>query len=141
MRPKWLPMIALLSLAALPLNAQNACPCVPTTHVWVAKTCPSWDCANTELLLANGDRQVFAVPVGVDDERWIVVRRFVAGAAAEDPNDPFHLDAFEHMDDAVTKYAGFTSDYKPMLTTAPDGRVLVIALRQPDPPKRRTASH
>ena len=53
----------ILSTAALvvPLSAQNACPCVPLTHLWIVKTCPDWNCVNTELLLANGDPQVIAL--------------------------------------------------------------------------------
>ena len=39
-------------LLAAPVSAD--CPCVPLTHLWTVKTCADWNCANTELLLANG---------------------------------------------------------------------------------------
>src|SRR4051794_41983286 len=76
---------ALILLAAPVLGD---CPCVPITHVWIVKTCADWTCASTELAVANGDPQVIAVPVGMSDGRWLIVRRLAAGA----PNhlrDPF----------------------------------------------------
>ena len=134
----------ILSTAALvvPLSAQNACPCVPLTHLWIVKTCPDWNCVNTELLLANGDPQVIAIPVGIGDHRWLLVRRFAAGGAIQDPNDSFRIQQFDGMDGAVGCYRGLGTDMRPLLMTAPDGQVLVIALRQsePAPPKRHAVN-
>jgi hypothetical protein len=128
---------ALLLLTA-PVLAD--CPCVPITHLWVVKTCADWTCASTELAVANGDPQVIAVPVGMNDGRWLIVRRFAAGAAIDSGGDTFRLDQFDGMSDAVQYYNGFSTDHKPMLMTTPDGRFLVIALRQPEP-RRRAAAH
>jgi len=127
-------VLAATAVLVLPLSAQQACPCVPLTHLWIVKTCPDWNCANTELLLANGDPQVIAIPVGMSDRRWLLVRRFAAGGAVQDPNDSFHLQQFDAMDGAVGCYRGLGTDMKPLLMTAPDGQVLVIALRQSEPP-------
>jgi hypothetical protein len=127
-----------LILLAAPVLAD--CPCVPITHLWGVKTCTDWTCASTELAVANGDPQVIAVPVGMSDGRWLIVRRFAAGAAIDSGGDIFQIDQFDGMSDAVRRFSGFSTDHKPMLMTAPDGRFLVIALRQPEP-RRRAAAH
>ncbi len=131
--------IALLGLMiAAPLAAE--CPCVPITHLWIVKTCTDWYSASTELLLANGDPQVIAIPVRMDDSRWLIVRRFVSGSAIESSNDPFQIDQFDGIDGAMARFTTLAHDRRPMLFTAPDGQVLVIALKQPEP-KRRAATH
>jgi len=141
---------AAVLVLATPLFAQNACPCVPLTHLWIVKTCTDWTCASTELAVANGDPQVIAFPVGMNDGRWLIVRRFAAGAAIDSGDDVFKLEQFDGMTAAVTRFAALDNDHKPMLMTAPDGQVLVIALRQPEkphaadvtsPPKHRAAGH
>ena len=136
-------LLILAATAALvfPLSAQEACPCVPLTHLWIVKTCLDWNCANTELLLANGDPQVIAFPVGMSDHRWLIVRRLVSGGAIQDPNDAYRVEQFAGMDAAVAYYRGFGPEMRPQLMTAPDGQVLVLALRQNEviPMRRRAA--
>src|SRR5437660_12308725 len=97
--PAVLIVTALLALAIPSISADDVCPCIPLTHLWIVKTCTDWNCANTELLLGNGDPGVFAVPIALTDGRWLVMRRFVSGAAAVDPADPFQLDQFEKVND------------------------------------------
>jgi hypothetical protein len=126
-----------LILVAAPVLGD--CPCVPISHLWIVKTCPDWTCASAELAVANGDPQVIAVPVGLNDGRWLIVHRLAAGAAI-DSGDPFALEQFDGMSDAVQRFSEFGSDHKPMLMTAPDGHVLVMALRQVEP-RRRAATH
>lgn len=132
---------ATAALLAAPLSAD--CPCVPITHLWTVKTCADWNCANSELLLANGDPQVIAVPVGMADGRWLVVRRFAAGAAVQDQNDPFQLNQYDGMATAVDHYSAISTDMRPQLMTAPDGQVLVIALKAPEQSigRRRPVQH
>ncbi|HEV7571811.1 MAG TPA: hypothetical protein VGQ21_09970 [Thermoanaerobaculia bacterium] len=125
-------------LASVPLSAE--CPCVPITHLWIVKTCNDWNCASTELAVASGDPQVIALPVALDDARWLIVRRFAAGAAIDSRDDPFQLQQFAGMDGAMPHYAGLTRDRRPMLMTAPDGQVLVISLKQPEV-RRRPVAH
>jgi hypothetical protein len=130
--------VAAALLIAAPVTAE--CPCIPLTHLWAVKTCTDWNCAQTELLLASGDPQVMAIPVAMNDTRWLVVRRFTAGAAVDTTNDPFQLQQYDRIDDAIPRYALLSRDFKPHLLTAPDGQVLVITLKQAEP-KRRAVSH
>ena len=98
-------LMTLLAVLALPtpLFAQDACPCVPLTHVWMVKTCPDWNLVSAELAVANGDPQVIAIPIGMNDARWLIVRRMVSGAAIENPNEPFRVQQFI---DVVAKTLG-----------------------------------
>jgi hypothetical protein len=124
-------------LVAVPLSAD--CPCVPLTHLWVVKTCDDWNCATTELMLAGGDPQVMAIPIGLDNPRWLVLRRIAAGSAIEVSTDPYEIRQFDGVDGAVTHYTTLTHDRLPMMLSAPDGQVLVISLKQGEPRKRAAA--
>jgi hypothetical protein len=124
-------------LVAVPLSAD--CPCVPLTHLWVVKTCDDWNCATTELMLAGGDPQVMAIPIGLDNPRWLVLRRIAAGSAIEVSADPYEIRQFDGVDGAVTHYTTLTHDRLPMMLSAPDGQVLVISLKQGEPRKRAAA--
>jgi len=120
--------------------ADNVCPCVPVTHLWTVKTCPDWVCASTELAVSNGDAEIIAVPVGMNDTRWLIVRRVASGSFSDSGNDPFRLEQFDGFDSAAFRFSGLTADFKPMIMTAPDGKVLVMSLRAPEP-KRRAVAH
>jgi hypothetical protein len=124
-------------LVAAPLPAE--CPCFPLTHVWVVRTCTDWNCASTELMLGGGDPQVMAIPCGMDNPHWLVLRRIAAGSAIDVGTDPFELRQFDEMDSAVTHYATLTRERLPMMLTAPDGQVLVLSLKQGEPRKRAAA--
>jgi len=132
-------LLILLVTPMLGDDSSKACPCVPITHLWIAKTCADWTCAATEIAVANGDPQVIAIPVGMNDGRWLIVRRFAAGGAI-DSGDTFRVEQFDGIADAVQRFNSFTADHRPMLMTAPDGQVLVMTLRQPEP-RRRAAAH
>jgi hypothetical protein len=140
MRPSLL-CVLLLTIVTSALRAgepPQSCPCVPITHLWTVKTCADWNCASAEIAVANGDPQVIVIPVGMNDGRWLIIRRLVAGAAI-DSGDTFLLEQYNGMTDAVRRFSAFGTDYKPMLMSAPDGQVLVIGLRQPE--RRRVAAH
>jgi len=128
------------ALNAVSLDAQNACPCIPVTHLWTVKTCADWTCASTELAVANGDPQVIAVPVALTDTRWLVLRRMASGAATDSGDDSFRVEQFDHSSDATARFAVIDRDHQPMLFTVPDGRMLVISLKEPEL-RRRAMPH
>ena len=132
--------VLLIALVPAAIADTNVCPCVPVTHLWVVKTCPDWTCASTELAVANGDAQVIAVPVGMDDGRWLVIRRVASGSFDDDGSDPYRMEQFDGFNPAALRFAGLNPDFKPVILTAPDGKVLVMSLRMPDV-KRRAVVH
>lgn len=131
--------LMLLMLAPVAI-ADDLCPCVPVTHLWTVKTCADWTCASTELTLGNGDTQVIAVPVGIDDARWLIVRRVTSGSFTDNGDDPYRLEQFDRFDTAAIRISAIAAELKPVILTAPDGKVLVMTLRTPEP-RRRAVAH
>jgi len=131
-------IVASLAELVMPLSAQQACPCVPLTHLWTSTVCNDWNCVMNTLSIANGDPAVFAVPVAMNDGRWLIVRQVAAGGYQDD--SPFQVESFDGVGEASARFAALTSDFRPHIVSTPDGRLLVISLRQPETPtasKRR----
>ena len=89
-----LPLSVLLLLTAVS-SAQQLCPCFPHENIWTVKTCDGFQCASTMLTAANGDPLTFVMPVSLDDQRWIVMRRVVGGTYTDDGSDPYQLEQFD----------------------------------------------
>lgn len=129
-----------LLLLASASSAQQACPCIPRENMWTIKTCDGFQCASTMLTAANGDPLTFIMPVGLDDPRWIVMRRVVSGAYADDGSDPHQLEQFDGISVATARLASIAADHRPMIVTAPDGMFLVVSLKQAPVPHQRAAA-
>ena len=134
-------VMAIASVSPLTLNAQQVCPCVPAGRMWVSNICDTWNCAMAALVSANGDTSVFAVPVATDDPRWLVVRQVTSGDYADD--SPFRVESFDGVAAATARFAAVATDNSPHIISAPDGKLLVISLRQPEtsPTRRRSVGH
>lgn len=132
---------AVLSFAVGSGFAQNVCPCIPVSHVWVVTACETWNCAQSAMILANGDPYVVSVPTGGSQFKWAVARRVVAGTVAVSPDDPFLIDSIPNASDAATRYGAIAPDMLPVMVTTVDGESLLIRLRAPDPQGRRRAAH
>lgn len=134
--------IAVLLLSTLfavsPLTAQEACPCVPTTHQWIVTPCETWNCAAAATITANGDKYVMSLPTSSEDFTWVVVRRIVSGAAAIAPDAPYRLESFDNASDATARYSSIDARYQPMLLTVPDGQFLVVARTSAETRRRST---
>lgn len=133
--------IALVVISLAPaVVAQQACPCVPLTKLWVATTCDTWNCAAAALVLANGDPMTFAVSSGNGDHPWIIVHQIVAGSASEPLDDPYRLEAFDGFFAAAARFGALDNTMRPQIMTAPDGKLLVLSLRDPLPLKKRAVA-
>ncbi len=60
-----------LTLAVGSGFAQNVCPCIPISRVWVVTACETWNCAQSAMILANGDPYVVSVPTGGSQFKWL----------------------------------------------------------------------
>lgn len=121
--------IFVISLLAAPAGAQQFCPCVPITHLWVVKSCDSWNCAASAFIGA-GDANTFTVPTSSVNHPWIVLQRVTTGGGYVTPEDPFTLEHFDGMNDAVARFGAIGSELRPLVVTTPDGKWLVLSLRQ-----------
>ena len=129
--------LSVLLLMTTASTAQEACPCIPRENIWTIKTCDGFQCASTMLTAANGDPLTFIMPVGMDDARWIVMRRVVGGSYADDGSDPYQLEQFDGISVATARLASIASDHRPLIITAPDGMFLIASLKQAPAPKQR----
>lgn len=69
------------------------------------------------------------------------MKRVVAGSVTDSGNDPYLLESFDTANDAMIRYGALNVDSRPMMITAPDGKVLVLSLRKPEAGRRRAAGH
>jgi len=118
----------------------NLCPCIPMSYVWVVTACETWNCAQSAMILANGDPFVMAMPTGSDQHKWVVMRRVAAGSVTVSPDEPFIIDSYETMGEASTQYSAADPHTLPMLVSGHDGKALLVRLRQPQQ-KRAAAAH
>ena len=134
-------LISVFAFAATSVAGQEVCPCVPVTHEWIVTACDTWNCAASAVIAANGDRYVMPLPTNSADYTWVVMRRIVSGSGIASPNAPFKIDGFDGLAEATARYYSIDSRLQPMLVTAPDGKVLVVARAEAEPPRRRTVPH
>jgi hypothetical protein len=107
----------------------------------VSSVYDTWNAALATMVNGNGDPMV-TMPVSMEDGRWIVVRQVTAGGYTDD--SPFQVEPFEGIDGASARFSAISSDLRPHIMSSPDGKFLVISLRQPEqqqPANRRRPSH
>jgi hypothetical protein len=131
-------IVALFALAVA-AQAQQACPCVPIEKKWVVEPCPNFDCAVSALVVGTGTRDLVTLPAASNDGRWVVLRRVASGAYIESPGNPFTLDSFDHVSEASERFKAIDSGHAPMILSAPDGKMLVISLKEPAIRRRAAA--
>jgi len=132
--------LALSSVAAL--AADDPCPCVPLGKLWIAESCETWNCAASALIMANGDPNVMVIPMATDRFKWAILRRVVAGSATTS-DGAFQIETFTSMTDGSARYNAIDRSFAPMLTTANDGNILLVYLRDggtTPPPSRGTTT-
>jgi hypothetical protein len=136
MKPLFFTVLATLIAGAA--DAQQACPCIPISHVWSVETCQTWNCAASAMIVANGDPYVMSMPAPSDDGRWLVVKRVNAGSYIASPDAPFVLEMFDGADGASARFMSVAADHRPMLLSVPDGKFVVVMSREALP-KRKSA--
>ena len=139
MKKLTLALTCCLLLFPIASGAQNLCPCVPVTHLWIADACETWNCAAAATIMSNGDKYLMTLPTNSDDFKWVVVRRVAAGAATVSPDAPFRVEAFDGASVAMARFDGLGHDFEPIMLTAPDGKFLVVARSTAASARRRAA--
>ena len=134
-------LVLSLTLAAVPAIGQDdPCPCVPISYQWVATACETWNCAQSAMVLANGDPYVVSAPTSTNDYKWVVLRRIVVGSAVVSDDAPFTVQSYDSASEALSHFTSADGDTHPMMLTTIDGKALVVQLRKPDA-RRRAAGH
>ncbi|HEX7705921.1 MAG TPA: hypothetical protein VF701_05620 [Thermoanaerobaculia bacterium] len=102
----------------------------PPRYVWLTTACPAWNCALSVMVQADGNPHVLALPTRSESYPWLVVRREEAGSVYLPENDPFEVQSFEYMTDAIARFHSIPRQRHPLLVTVVDGAVLVVAMRE-----------
>ena len=128
--------IFVITSIAVSVSAQQACPCVPVTKLWVTKVCDTFGCASSEFATANGDPTTMVLPAG---SQWVIVRQVPSGGFVD--NSPYTLESFDNIGAAGARYDSITADHNPLIVSGSDGKLLVISLKEVPaaPPHRRAA--
>jgi len=130
----------ILLVVTMPAQADDPCPCVPLHPTWIATPCETWNCAAAALINANGDPQVFTLPMSGPQYKWVVLRRVASGSVIVSPDNPLQIEQFTKMVDGSIRFDGIDKSLVPMLVTAADGTIIVVSLR-PTETHARAAAH
>jgi hypothetical protein len=69
-----------------------------------------------------------------------MLRQVVAGSAAEPPDDPYRLETFDGFPAAAARFGALDNAMRPQIMSAPDGKLLVLSLRDPSAAKKRAVA-
>lgn len=109
----------------------------PIRYTWIVTSCETWNCAASALIIADGEPNVIAVPTGVEDHPWLVLRRVEEGSVFIPDTESFGCDVFGAVTDATSHYLTVDGCRKPLVVSVPDGRAVVISLRNCSGARRR----
>ncbi|HET8775137.1 MAG TPA: hypothetical protein VFP80_15150 [Thermoanaerobaculia bacterium] len=101
----------------------------PIRYTWMATSVASWKDAAAALVLADGDGTVLAMPTGEESHPWLLLRRVEEGSIFIPDDEPRICDVFPTMTEASSYYLGMDSCHAAMMVTVPDGRSLVVSMR------------
>ena len=125
---------ALTLFAAVAVQAQTE---KPIRWTWIATSCENWNCAAAALVLANGDKQVIALPTGNDDRPWLILKRVEEGAIYIPDDEPYGCEVFANVTDAGSRFTAMDGCHGPMMMNVPDGRAVVVSLSKCDDQKSK----
>jgi hypothetical protein len=127
----------MVAVAGSGFAQDDPCPCVPIAKIWVARECDTWNCAVAELIKAEGDPMVFTLPTSSSQYKWVVIRRVPSGSSISLTPAAFVVESFDNSTSAAVQHAIMDPAKLPMLVTTVDGKSLLVALKEPDPARRR----
>ena len=116
---------ALLTLAAVSADAQIT---NPIRWTWVATSCETWNCAAAALVLANGDKNVIALPTGNEDRPWLILKRVEQGSIVIPEGEPYGCEVYPTVTEAGSAFTAMDSCHGAIMMNVPDGRAVVVSL-------------
>jgi hypothetical protein len=129
---------ALVSAVSIPIEAQETTK--PIRYTWIVTSTTDWNEAMSVLAVSNGDSGVIVVPAGMNEKRWLILRRVEQGSIYIPEDEPFGCEVFKAISDATDRSAAMHSCHSPLVMSVPDGNAVVMSLRQcSTTPTRRRA--
>jgi hypothetical protein len=123
---KLLILLVLLVFAAT-LHADFA---KPIRYTWVVTSCANWNEAASAMVLANGNPNVMILPTGNREHPWVILKLVEEGAVYDPEDEPYSCEVSATVTDASGRYAVVDSCRSPMMLSVPDGRAVVISLKE-----------
>ena len=117
------------ALAVLTATSASAQIDKPIRYTWIVSSCETWNCAAAALVLANGDKNVLALPTGDEERPWLILKRVEEGSIFIPDDEPFACEVFDHFDDASLHFHGLEDCHYPMIMNTGDGRAVVMSMR------------
>lgn len=118
-----------LTLSILAAASASAQITKPIRYTWMVTSVVSWKEAAAALVLADGDGTVLAMPTGEESHPWLLLRRVEEGSIFIPDDEPRVCDVFTTMAEASSHYLGMGTCHGAMMLTVPDGRSLVVSMR------------
>ncbi len=118
-----------LSFSILTAASASAQITKPIRYTWIVTSVGSWKEAAAALALADGDGSVLAMPSGEESHPWLLLRRVEEGSIFIPDDEPRVCDVYTTMTEASSHYMGMGTCHGAMLLTVPDGRSLVVSVR------------
>lgn len=122
-------LVFALALSVLTAASAGAQITKPIRYTWMVTSVGSWKEAAAALVLADGDGSVLAMPSGEESHPWLLLRRVEEGSIFVPDDEPRVCDVFPNMTEASSHYLGMGPCHGAMLLTVPDGRSLVVSVR------------
>lgn len=120
-----------LGLAILPLIftlTSSAQITKPIRYTWIATSCKTWNCATAALVTADGDKYVIALPTGLEERPWLVLRRVEEGSIFIPEDEIYTCEVFDGVPTATSRYSAMDTCHAPMMLSVPDGRAVVLSV-------------
>jgi hypothetical protein len=122
-------LIFALAFSVLTAASAGAQITKPIRYTWMVTSLESWKEAAAALALADGDGSVLAMPTGEESHPWLLLRRIEEGSIFIPEDEPRVCEVFPTMTEASSHYLGMGTCPGAMLLTVPDGRSLVVSMR------------
>jgi hypothetical protein len=122
-------LVLVLALATLATTA-SADFTKPVRYTWIVTSCESWNHAASALVLADGNPNVMALPTGKAERPWVVLKLVEEGSIYLPEEEPYSCEVMQTVAEGSARFDSMDSCHAPMLLSVPDGRSVVISLKE-----------
>jgi hypothetical protein len=113
----------------------------PIRYTWVVASCTSWNEGASALVLANGNPNVMVLPTNNPNQPWIILKLVEEGSVYDPEDEPYSCEVAATVSDASARYTALDACRGPMILSVPDGRTVVVSLKECGGGKGRSVRH
>lgn len=113
----------------------------PIRYTWVVSSCETWNHAASAMILADGNPNVLVLPTGNPNQPWVILKLVEEGAVYDPEDEPYSCEVSQTVSDASARFALLDSCRSPIILSVPDGRAVVVSLKECGGGKGRAVGH